>query len=99
MDVIDWLTAALGGAEAAAEVIVTDPELLDAARGDKSGWVADGVPLAIVFATTVGHVQATMRAASEFRVGVVPRGAGTGLAGGANGTGGDIVLDLSRMDR
>ncbi|MGN6427520.1 MAG: FAD-binding oxidoreductase [Leifsonia sp.] len=99
MDVIDWLTAALGGEDAAAPILSTDAELLDAARGDKSGWVAEGRPLAIVFATEVGHVQATMRAASEFRVGVVPRGAGTGLAGGANGTGGDIVLDVSRMNR
>ncbi|KQR52562.1 FAD-linked oxidase [Leifsonia sp. Leaf336] len=98
MDVIDWLRAALG-TDADDGVLTTDPELLDAARGDRSGWVAEGRPLAIVNARTVEHVQATMRAASEFRVPVVPRGAGTGLAGGANGSAGSIVLSVAGMDR
>ncbi|WP_158863333.1 FAD-binding oxidoreductase [Leifsonia sp. AG29] len=99
MDVLDWLTAALGEDVVAAGVLSTDPALLDASRGDRSGWRADGEPRAIVFAASVEHVQATLRAASEFRVPVVPRGAGTGLAGGAGGTSGSIVLDVSRMDR
>ncbi len=99
MDVLDWLSAALGEDALAAGVLTTDPALLDAVRTDRSGWVADGTPLALVNATRVEHVQATMRAASEFRVPVVPRGAGTGLAGGANGTDGAIVLSVSGMDR
>ncbi len=98
MDVIDWLRAALG-TDADDGVLSTDPERLDAVRTDHSGWVADGRPLAIVDARTVEHVQATMRAASEFRVPVVPRGAGTGLAGGANGSAGSIVLSVAGMDR
>ncbi|MDR6612729.1 FAD-linked oxidase C-terminal domain-containing protein [Leifsonia sp. 1010] len=99
MDVLDWLAAALGEEAADAGVLTTDPALLDAARTDRSGWVAQGRPLAIVTARSVAHVQATLRAASEFRVPVVPRGAGTGLAGGANGTDGSIVLDVSAMNR
>jgi glycolate oxidase len=98
VDVIDWLRAALG-TDADDGVLSTDPELLDAARGDRSGWVADGRPLALVNARTVEHVRATMRAASEFRVPVVPRGAGTGLAGGANGSAGSIVLSVAGMNR
>lgn len=89
--------AALG--EDAAGVISTEAAVLDAARADRSGWAADGLPLAVVSARSVEHVQATMRAASEFRVPVVPRGAGTGLAGGANGTDGSLVLDVSGMNR
>jgi glycolate oxidase len=99
MDVLDWLATALGEDAAAAGVLTTDPALLDAARTDRSGWVAAGTPRAIVTARSVEHVQATLRAASEFRVPVVPRGAGTGLAGGANGTDGSIVLDVSAMNR
>ncbi|MEN0086005.1 MAG: FAD-linked oxidase C-terminal domain-containing protein [Leifsonia sp.] len=99
MDVLEWLAAALGEEAVTAGVLSTDPELLEAARADKSGWAADGLPLAIVSARTVEHVQTTLRAASEFRVPVVPRGAGTGLAGGANGTDGSIVLDVSGMNR
>lgn len=99
MDVLDWLAAALGDEAIAAGVLTTDPALLDAVRTDRSGWVAEGTPLALVNAARVEHVQATMRAASEFRVPVVPRGAGTGLAGGANGTDGAIVLSVAGMDR
>lgn len=97
MDLLEWLTAALG--EEAAGVISTEAAVLDAARADRSGWAAEGMPLAVVSARSVDHVQATMRAASEFRVPVVPRGAGTGLAGGANGTDGSLVLDVSGMNR
>lgn len=97
MDVLEWLTAALG--EDADGVLSTEAAVLDAARADRSGWAAEGMPLAVVSARSVDHVQATMRAASEFRVPVVPRGAGTGLAGGANGTDGSLVLDVSGMNR
>src|SRR4051812_13602406 len=99
MDVLDWLSAALGEEALAAGALTTDPALLDAARTDRSGWVAPGSPRAIVSARSVEDVQATLRAASEFRIPVVPRGAGTGLAGGANGTDGAIVLDVSGMNR
>jgi glycolate oxidase len=99
MDVLDWLAAALGDEAITAGVLTTDPVVLDAARTDRSGWVAEGMPLALVNATRVEHVQATLRAATEFRVPVVPRGAGTGLAGGANGTAGAIVLSVAGMDR
>src|SRR6478609_4153086 len=99
MDVLDWLAAALDAEGDTDGVLTTDPALLEAARTDRSGWVAPGAPRAIVTARSAEHVQATLRAASEFRVPVVPRGAGTGLAGGANGTDGSIVLDVSGMNR
>jgi len=80
-------------------LVLTDPAVLDAARTDKSGWTAPGGPVAVVEARTVEHVQATLRTCTELRVPVVPRGAGTGLAGGANGTEGTVVLSVARMDR
>jgi glycolate oxidase len=80
-------------------VVRTEPAVLDAARTDKSGWVAPGGPVAVVEARTVAHVQATLRTCSALGVPVVPRGAGTGLAGGANGTEGSVVLSVARMDR
>jgi glycolate oxidase len=99
MDVLDWLAAALGEEAVAAGVLSVDEAELQAARTDKSGWIAEGRPRALVKATTVAHVQAAMQAASEFRVPVVPRGAGTGLAGGANGTDGAIVISVAGMNR
>ncbi|TFD63479.1 FAD-binding oxidoreductase [Cryobacterium ruanii] len=81
------------------DIVSIDPLDLDAHRTDKSGWVADGTPLAVVRATTVDHVQAVLRTATEFRVPVVTRGAGTGLSGGACGTDGSIVLSVAGLTR
>ena len=80
-------------------IVSVDPALLAASRVDRSGWVAAGMPLALVRASAVEHVQATLRIATEFGVPVVTRGTGTGLAGGACGTDGSIVLSLAGMNR
>ncbi|MCY7289913.1 MAG: FAD-binding protein [Cryobacterium sp.] len=93
MTALERLQAELGS------TVSVDPLHLAAVRTDKSGWVAPGLPLAIVYAASVDQVQATLRIATEFRVPVVTRGAGTGLAGGACGTDGAIVLSVERMDR
>ncbi|MBD8219212.1 FAD-binding protein [Microbacterium sp. CFBP 13617] len=92
-DVVAQLRAELGAR------VDTSPAALEAARADKSGHAAEGVPLAVVRATSVADVQAVMRIASATGTPVVPRGAGTGLAGGANTGGGEISLSLRAMDR
>lgn len=81
------------------EAVRIDRETLDAARADRSGHVAPTFPLAVVEARTIADVQATLRFASSHGIPVVPRGAGTGLAGGAIGSEGEIVLSTRRMDR
>lgn len=92
-DVVSQLRAELGAR------VDTSPAALEAARADKSGHAAEGVPLAVVRAASVADVQAVMRIASATGTPVVPRGAGTGLAGGANTGGGEISLSLRAMDR
>ncbi|MEF2978650.1 FAD-binding oxidoreductase [Subtercola sp. YIM 133946] len=79
--------------------VLVDAAALAAARTDKSGFVSAGTPLAVVEARSIADVQAVLRLATEHRVPVVPRGAGTGLAGGAVGTDGSIVLSTARMNR
>ena len=54
-------------------------------------------PSAVVFATSTEDVAETVRIAARHGVAVVPRGAGTGLSGGANATEGCLVLSLERM--
>jgi glycolate oxidase len=71
---------------------------LEAVRSDRSGHVSGRRPLAVVEARTIEHVQETMRFASAHRIPVVPRGAGTGLAGAAIGDAGEIVLSTRTMD-
>ncbi|GLI25879.1 glycolate oxidase [Agromyces rhizosphaerae] len=92
-DLIDELRRALGDA------VSTDDGVREAARGDASGWRTDSPPDAVVHAASVADVQAVLRIASASGTPVVTRGAGTGLAGGANGCRGQIVLDTTRMDR
>jgi glycolate oxidase len=81
------------------DVVRTAPEVLDAARSDKSGLTDPGTPACVVEARTIADVQAVMRACSDLGVPVVPRGAGTGIAGGAAGTEGSVVLSVAGMDR
>ncbi|MDL9978974.1 FAD-binding oxidoreductase [Microbacterium sp. ASV49] len=92
-DVLARLTEQLG------DRVDTSPASLDAARADKSGFAADTAPLAVVHAASVADVQAVMRIATDTGTPVVPRGAGTGLAGGANAGGGEIALSLRGMTR
>ncbi|RII86065.1 FAD-binding protein, partial [Clavibacter californiensis] len=65
------------------DIVATDPASLDDARGDRSGYRSPADPIAVVRATEVDHVVATLRIAHATRTPVVTRGAGTGLAGGA----------------
>lgn len=92
-DVLGLLRAALG------ERVDTTDAALEAARADKSGHASAGRPLAVVHARSVADVQATLRIASTTGTPVVTRGAGTGLAGGANAGPGEIALSVRAMDR
>ena len=92
-DVAALLRDALG-----ARVDTSEPAL-EAARADKSGHRAAGRPLAVVRAASVSDVQATMRIATATGTPVVTRGAGTGLAGGANTGAGEIALSVRDMGR
>lgn len=56
-------------------------------------------PTAVVWAQSVDEVQQIMRWAHAHHIPVVPRGAGTGVSGGAHATAGCIVLNLDRMNR
>ncbi|WP_250282340.1 MULTISPECIES: FAD-linked oxidase C-terminal domain-containing protein [unclassified Frankia] len=80
-----------------AGVVVTDPDLLEKYRRDRAADPAAGMPLAAVRAESTEHVQAALRWAARHRVPVVPRGAGTGLSGGATAVDGGIVLSTERM--
>src|SRR5215212_4037749 len=57
------------------------------------------LPLAVVLPTTTQEVSAVMRYCHENGVKVVPRGAGTSLAGGAIPQEDAIVLGVAKMNR
>jgi glycolate oxidase len=79
-------------------LVVDDPDVLAAYRHDEAGFVAAGTPAAVVRARSSDEVAAVLRLASERGIPVVPRGAGSGLSGGANAIDGCIVLSLELMD-
>jgi glycolate oxidase len=83
--------------ELAADAVVTDPDVVEGYRYDRAQTVRPGTPRALVRAGDTADVQATLRVASRFGVAVVPRGAGTGLSGGAAAVDGCIVLSTERM--
>ena len=56
-------------------------------------------PGAVVFAHCCDDVQRTVRACRAHGVPFVPRGAGTGLSGGAVALDGAVVIECSRMNR
>ncbi|WP_027342435.1 FAD-binding oxidoreductase [Hamadaea tsunoensis] len=94
MGVVDHLRAQLP-----ADRVITDPDLLENHRRDEADLVADGLPLVLVRPRSTAEVATAVRVAAEHGVPVVPQGARTGLAGGANAVDGCLVLSLQRMDR
>ena len=79
--------------------LVIDPDVLAAISHDDAEWAPVGQAVAGMRARTEDEVRHVVRTCAEFGAPVVPRGAGTGLSGGANATDGAVVLDLSRMNQ
>jgi glycolate oxidase len=82
-----------------ASSLLIDPDVLESYRRDQAALVEAGTPLAVVRPRSSAEVQQILRIASRHRVPVVPRGAGSGLAGGANAVDGCLVMSLTAMDR
>lgn len=71
---------------------------MDGYRRDRADLVGAGLPIAVARPTRTSQVSEILRWASRHRVIVVPRGAGTGLSGGANAIDGCVIISLERMD-
>jgi D-lactate dehydrogenase (cytochrome)/glycolate oxidase len=79
--------------------VVDDPDVVAAYRHDHAALAGAGRALAVVRASSIDEVVAVLEVASATSTPVVTRGAGTGLAGGANALDGCIVLSTAGMDR
>jgi glycolate oxidase len=93
IEVLRLLTDRLGAK------VLTDAQTLEAARTDRSGKVSQSRPLCVVEAIGTDDVVEVLKVASKTKTPVVTRGGGSGLAGGAIGSGGEIVLSLIKMNR
>ncbi|HEX5950444.1 MAG TPA: FAD-linked oxidase C-terminal domain-containing protein [Actinomycetota bacterium] len=86
------LEEALGPAE-----VLSDPLALAVYARDAS--MLEGGCALVAFPRTVEHIVTCVRVAAEHDLPVVPRGAGTGLAGGATPTDDALVVVTAKMDR
>jgi glycolate oxidase len=78
--------------------IVVEPAEIEVYRWDATALAHPGTPVAVARPTSTQQVRALVAFAAERRIAIVPRGAGTGLSGGALGVDGAITLSLERMD-
>ena len=89
---------------AALRRVLPEGALLTAAE-DTQPYECDGLtlirqrPMAVALPVTEGQVVEVLRLCSAFGVPVVPRGAGTGLAGSALPHAGGVLLSLARFNR
>ncbi|MEV6234499.1 FAD-linked oxidase C-terminal domain-containing protein [Saccharopolyspora shandongensis] len=84
-------------AELPEPVLLTDPDSVARFAHDEAEWAPHGEPLAVVRATSTDDVVAAVRICAELGVPVVPRGAGTGLSGGANAIDGCVLISFEGM--
>ncbi len=100
------------GMDVSPEVLGASAAVLDAARRgsvdyadraaantDRSGFLPQSLPDGVVYVESVADVVQAVKLAAAHKVPLVPRGAGTGLAGASSASAGEVVLDLSRMNR
>ncbi|MEU9359323.1 FAD-linked oxidase C-terminal domain-containing protein [Streptomyces sp. NPDC048301] len=79
--------------------VITDPDGMARYAHDEAEWAPAGMPLAVVRPRNTEEVRAVVAYCLEHRVPVVPRGAGTGLSGGANAVDGAVILSFEDMNR
>jgi glycolate oxidase len=78
--------------------VIDDPDAL--MTYDADGCVMDTHdPQVVVLPTTTDQVSAIVGLAAQYAVPIVPRGAGTGLSGGATPMQGGIIISTVRMSR
>src|SRR5215204_1127075 len=91
-DLVETLRATVG-----ARYVLTDKE--DTIVYEQDGSIFQVIPEIVVVPGDVEEVAAVVKLARQSDVPIVPRGSGTGLAGGAVPAEGGIVLSLARLDR
>src|SRR6202022_2980328 len=81
--------------------VVGREHVVDAANDlrifERDASIEGAAPDAVVLPATTAEVSSVIRIASKHRIPVVPRGAGTGLSGGAVTIHGGIALQVTRM--
>ncbi|AHH19918.1 putative FAD/FMN-dependent dehydrogenase [Nocardia nova SH22a] len=86
-------------AELPTDLVITDPDITIGYARDQSRFTTNVTPAAVMAPRTTAETAECLAAAHRHRAGVVVRGAGTGLSGGANCVPGAVVLSTHRMNK
>jgi glycolate oxidase len=78
---------------------ITDPDLLKSYRRDEADLCEAGMPRAVVRPETTAEVVEAVKWANANGVKIVPQGARTGLAGGANAIDGCLIISMVNMNK
>ena len=78
--------------------VITNPGSLQRYSHDEAEWAPYGTPAAVVRPTSAAETRDVVRWCIDNRVPVIPRGAGTGLSGGANAIDGAVIISFERMN-
>jgi glycolate oxidase len=79
--------------------LLTDAADRETYRRDETAYLPNGLPGAVALPTETAQVARLVRLCGEFDVPIVPRGAGSGLSGGATGIEGALTIAFTAMDR
>lgn len=95
MSVSKALRAALGGDCA----VIDDEQILKSYERDQAPFAPSAKAAAVLIAKTIDEVSKAVKFANQESIPVVIRGAGSGLAGGANSIQGCLVISLEKLNR
>lgn len=79
--------------------VADDPDVVAAYSRDQAAWAPVGSAAVLVRPADTDEVRRVVEVCAAYGVPIVPRGAGTGLSGGANAVDGCVVLALDGMNR
>ena len=79
--------------------LISDPDITLSYSRDQAPFAESAPPFAVLLARNAIEVSIALSFANQNRISVVTRGAGSGLAGGANASADSLVISLEKMNQ
>jgi len=79
--------------------LILDPEILVSYQRDQAPFAPSGRPLVVLIARSIEEIAQVTKFANTKKIPIVVRGAGSGLAGGANAIPGSIVISTEKLNK
>ncbi|MEJ6607074.1 MAG: FAD-linked oxidase C-terminal domain-containing protein [Candidatus Planktophila sp.] len=77
--------------------LISDPDITITYSRDQAPFAESAPPFAVLLARSAQEISIALAYANQNSIPVVTRGAGSGLAGGANSSAGSLVISLEKM--